>query len=170
MHTTCVATMMSAGHAANALPQRASANVNCRILPGHTADEVRAVLVKVVDDPKVTITAVNNGRVLTEAETTKASLPPPPLNAALFGADGHGGALGEAVQTMWPGLPIVPQMSAGASDSKYTNAAGIPSYGIGGEAVDLDDDREHGKDERLRVESYYGGVEFYYLLLKDLTE
>jgi len=164
MHTTCVATMMSAGHAANALPDRAQANVNCRILPGHTPAEVKAVLTKIVADPKVVIEQVNDAGEVSDAEANKVSLPPPPLNPTLFKA------LDVTVEKVWPGLPIVPEMMVGASDSKYTNAAGIPSYGVSGVAIDKDDDRAHGRDERVRVESYYTGVEFYYLLMKQLTE
>jgi len=164
MHTTCVATMIQGGHALNALPQMARANVNCRILPGHTPAEVRAELTKIVNDPKVTIQLVDNGGQPSNANENKMALPPPPLSPTLFGA------LEATVQQMWPGLPIVPDMMTGASDSKYTAQAGMPSYGVGGTAVDITDDRAHGKDERLPVESYYKGVEFYTLLLQQLTK
>jgi len=76
--------------------------------------------------------------------------------------------LRQVTAEMWPGIPVIPGMSAGASDSIYTMSAGIPSYGIGGVGIDFDDDRAHGRDERVRVESYYSGVEFYYLYLKAL--
>ena len=80
------------------------------------------------------------------------------------------GLLRQTVETMWPGVPVIPSMSAGASDSIYTMGAGIPSYGVSGMGVDFDDDRAHGKDERIRVEAFYQGVEFYYLYLKALTK
>jgi len=91
-------------------------------------------------------------------------MPPPPVREDVFGP------LRAVTEEMWPGIPVIPVMSAGASDSIYTMAAGIPSYGIGGVGIDFDDDRAHGKDERVRVESYYSGVEFYYLYLKALTK
>ena len=163
MRTTCVATMVEAGHARNALPQRAVANVNCRILPGHTPGEVRAELTKVFADPKVEVQLVSNAGVLSDQDENEMSVPPPPLNEEVFGA------LRSVVGQMWPGLPIVPEMETGASDSKITMAAGMPSYGFSGMGVDGDDVRAHGRDERISVESFYTGVEFDYLYLKALT-
>jgi acetylornithine deacetylase/succinyl-diaminopimelate desuccinylase-like protein len=162
--TTCVATRLSGGHANNALPQTAQAVVNCRILPGHSPEEVRQTLVKIFADPKVEVSYVDpltDGRSATAPD--KKSFAPPPLRPELMKA------LNRVVDTIWPGAPILPEMEAGASDSIYTMAAGIPSYGVSGIAVDRDDIRAHGQDERLRVESYYTGVEFYYDLLKALT-
>lgn len=163
MRTTCVATMVDAGHARNALPQRAVANVNCRILPGHTPAEVRAELTKVFADPKVDVQLVNNAGALSDRDENEMSVTPPPLNEEVFGA------LQSVVGQMWPGLPIVPEMETGASDSKITMAAGMPSYGFSGMGIDGDDVRAHGRDERIRVESFYTGVEFDYLYLKALT-
>ena len=163
MRTTCVATMVEAGHARNALPQRAVANVNCRILPGHTAGGVRAELTRVFADPKVEVQLVNNAGALSDRDENEVSLTPPPLNEEVFGA------LRSVVGQMWPGLPIVPEMETGASDSKITMAAGMPSYGFSGMGIDGDDVRAHGRDERIRVESFYTGVEFDYLYLKALT-
>jgi acetylornithine deacetylase/succinyl-diaminopimelate desuccinylase-like protein len=163
MRTTCVATMVQAGHAPNALPQRAQANVNCRILPGHTPGEVRADLIKVFADAKVEVKLVDDAGVLSDRGENEMSPQPPPLNEEVFGA------LRAVVGEMWPGSPIVPDMETGASDSKITMAAGLPSYGFSGMGVDQDDVRAHGKDERIGVESYYTGVEFYYRYLKSLT-
>jgi acetylornithine deacetylase/succinyl-diaminopimelate desuccinylase-like protein len=162
MRTTCVATMVEAGHARNALPQRAVANVNCRILPGHTPGEVRAELTRVFADPKVEVRLVNSAGP-GDRDENEVSLTPPPLNEEVFGA------LRSVVDQMWPELPIVPEMETGATDSKITMAAGIPSYGFSGMGLDGDDVRAHGRDERIRVESFYTGVEFDYLYLKALT-
>ena len=164
LRTTCVATLLKAGTAPNALPPMAQANVNCRILPGHSQEEIRQVLLKMFDDPKLTVAYVaDDGTVSAEAPGRK-SLPPPPVREDVFGP------LKTVVGEMWPGIPIIPVMSAGASDSIYTMQAGLPSYGVGGMGIDYDDDRAHGRDERIRVESYYEGVEFYYLYLKALGE
>jgi acetylornithine deacetylase/succinyl-diaminopimelate desuccinylase-like protein len=161
MRTTCVATMMEAGHAPNALPQHAQANVNCRILPGHTPAEVRAKLTALIADPKVEVKLVTD--VASDSGENDMSITPPPLNTEVFGA------LHDVVEQMFPGVPIIPEMETGASDSKLTMAAGIPSYGFSGMGVDDDDARAHGKDERIRVEAYYTGVQFDYLYLKRLT-
>ncbi|HEX4773673.1 MAG TPA: M20/M25/M40 family metallo-hydrolase [Bryobacteraceae bacterium] len=162
--TTCVATRLSGGHANNALPQTAQAIVNCRILPGHSPEEVRQTLIKVFADSKIEVAYID---ALTETRSLvapdKKSFAPPPLRPDLMKA------LQRVVDSIWPGALILPEMEAGASDSIYTMAAGIPSYGVSGIAVDRDDIRAHGKDERLRVESYYAGVQFYYDLLKALT-
>ncbi len=160
LHTTCVATMLSAGHAPNALPQRAEANINCRILPGHTPGEVKKQLEAVFDDPKLTDTLDTDGISSGEDEL---SVTPPPLNKEVFDA------LHKITEQMWPGTPVIPEMETGASDSKMTMAAGIPSYGFSGMGIDEDDDRAHGQDERLGVESYFTGVEFTYLYLKQLA-
>ena len=163
MRTTCVATMVQAGHARNALPQRAEANVNCRILPGHTPAEVRAELTKVFADPKVEVKLVNDAGALSDRDENEVSVTPPPLNEEVFAA------LRSVVGQMWPGLPIVPEMETGASDSKITMAAGMPSYGFSGMGVDGDDVRAHGRDERIGVESFYTGVNFDYRYLKALS-
>jgi acetylornithine deacetylase/succinyl-diaminopimelate desuccinylase-like protein len=163
LHTTCVATRLDAGHANNALPQTARANVNCRILPGHTREEVRQTLVSVVADPQVEVHYVENtGRVLDTAPIAQA-LPPVKLRPDVMQT------LEKISGELWPGTPVVPTMSTGASDGVYTNAAGMPTYGVSGVAIDMNDMRAHGRDERLRVESFYQGVEFYYRYLKALT-
>ena len=158
LHTTCVATRLNAGHANNALPQMAQANVNCRIEPGHTPEEIRQQLEKVIADPKISITYV--GAI---GGASRKSYPPPPLRPDVFGP------LEKVVNQMWPGLPVIPDMSTGASDGIYTNAASMPTYAVSGEAIDRDDIRAHGKDERVRQTSFYRAVEFYYNYLKTLT-
>jgi acetylornithine deacetylase/succinyl-diaminopimelate desuccinylase-like protein len=164
MRTTCVATLMQAGHAPNALPQSAQANVNCRILPGHSPEEVRQDLIRIFADPKVAVRFVDpsSGKPVDRAPDTK-SFPPPPVRRDVMKP------LERIADEMWPAAPIVPEMETGASDSIYTMAAGIPSYGISGVAIDRDDVRAHGRDERLRVNSYYEGVDFYYRYLKAFT-
>jgi acetylornithine deacetylase/succinyl-diaminopimelate desuccinylase-like protein len=157
MHTTCVATRLDAGHANNALPQMARANVNCRILPGHTADEIRATIVKVLDDPKITVTPVLTGGLVARTN------PPSPLRPDLMST------LEKVTKEMWPGVPVVPVMETGASDGAYSRAAGIPTYGISGMWMDPNDDRSHGRDERLQVWSFYTGVDFYYRFVKALS-
>jgi acetylornithine deacetylase/succinyl-diaminopimelate desuccinylase-like protein len=159
LHTTCVATRLDAGHANNALPQRAQANVNCRIEPGHPAEEIRLQLEKILADPKISIKYV--GAIGGSAR--EKSYPPPPLRRDIFGP------LEKITSEMWPGVPVIPDMATGASDGVYTNGAGIPTYGVSGEMVDRDDVRAHGKDERIRQESFYRAVDFYYRFLKLVT-
>jgi acetylornithine deacetylase/succinyl-diaminopimelate desuccinylase-like protein len=163
LRTTCVATMMNAGHAANALPQSAAANVNCRIFPGHSQEEIRLALVALFDDPKLTVRYKNDAGQIFEHGSERKAMVPPPLNRDVMEA------LRSVTAKMWPGAPVIPEMETGASDSIYTMTAGIPSYGISGVALERDDVRAHGKDERVPIESYYRGVEFYYEFLKTLT-
>jgi acetylornithine deacetylase/succinyl-diaminopimelate desuccinylase-like protein len=163
MRTTCVATRLDAGHANNALPQSAQAIVNCRILPGHTREEIRQTLIRIFADPKVAVDYVDHsGRVLDSAPNAQAR-PPVKLRPEVMET------LEKIAGEMWPGAPVIPTMSTGASDGIYTNAAGMPTYGISGVAIDLNDVRAHGRDERLRVESFYQGVEFYDRYLRALT-
>ena len=163
MRTTCVATMMEAGHAPNALPQLAKANVNCRILPGHSAEQIRLELVRIFADPKVRVRYVDDARNVYDKTPEKNAFPPilPPAEVLK--------PLAKIADEMWNGVPVIPEMETGASDSIYTVAAGLPSYGINGIAIDQDDVRAHGKDERVRVNAFYDGVEFYYRYLKALT-
>jgi acetylornithine deacetylase/succinyl-diaminopimelate desuccinylase-like protein len=163
LHTTCVATRLSGGHANNALPQMAQANVNCRIFPGHSLEEIRQTLVQVVADPKITVRFVENtGEVMDHGSDRHSYVPPPPRPEVFK-------PLERIAQEMWPGIPVIPAMSTGASDGVYTNAAGLPTYSLGGVPLDRDDIRAHGKDERVPVESFYKGVDFYYRYLKALT-
>ena len=160
IHTTCVATRLDGGHANNALPQTARANVNCRILPGHSIEETRQALIKIFDDRKVIVTSVgSDGEVQAESSQRK-SFPPPPLLPQVMNP------LERVTQEMWPGTPVVPAMATGASDGVYTSPAGMPTFGISGLALDVNDIRAHGKDERLPVKSFYDGVAFYYRFLK----
>jgi acetylornithine deacetylase/succinyl-diaminopimelate desuccinylase-like protein len=163
LRTTCVATRLNAGHANNALPQHAQANVNCRILPGHSMEEVREKLVAIFADPTIMVKYVDNAyHVFDRAPETKAFAPVLPPAEVMQ-------PLERVTDAMWPSAPVIPEMETGASDSVYTIDAGIPSYGISGIALDEDDVRAHGKDERVRVSSFYDGVEFYYQYLKALT-
>ena len=163
MRTTCVATMLSGGHAPNALPGRAEANVNCRIFPGHSQEEIRLQLVKLFNDPKLTVRYRSDTGELADHGSDRKAMAPPPLRDDVMNS------LRSVSAKLWPGFVVLPVMEAGASDSIYTMNAGIPSYGICGVAVERADDRAHGRDERLKIDAYYTGVEFYYLFLKALT-
>jgi acetylornithine deacetylase/succinyl-diaminopimelate desuccinylase-like protein len=168
MHTTCVATRLSGGHANNALPQMAQANVNCRIEPGHSLEEIRLTLEKLVADPKIANPTIkvqfreNTGALMDHGSDRHSYVPPAPRKDVFE-------PLEKIVAQMWPGIPVIPNMSTGASDGVYTNAAGMPTYCISGEQYDRDDIRAHGKDERIGVESFARGVDFYYLFLKGVT-
>jgi acetylornithine deacetylase/succinyl-diaminopimelate desuccinylase-like protein len=162
-HTTCVATRLNAGHANNALPQRAEANVNCRIAPGHSAEDIRQELIKVFADTNIKVRYVDNFGNISDSAPDRKSLPPPPLRPDVFGP------LEKITAEMWPGTPVIPEMATGASDGIYTMSAGLPTYGISGIAIDRDDIRAHGKDERVGIESYDKGVDFYYRYLKAVT-
>ncbi len=163
MHTTCVATRLQAGHANNALPQMAQANVNCRILPGHSLEEIRQKLIEIFDDPKVTVRYMDDAGNVSDTAPDRKQLAPPPLNPEVMAA------VEKLSAAMWPGATVIPTMATGASDSVYTNAAGMPSYGVSGIALETNDVRAHGKDERLPIDSYYRGVDFYYQLMKMLS-
>jgi acetylornithine deacetylase/succinyl-diaminopimelate desuccinylase-like protein len=163
MRTTCVATRLAGGAANNALPQTATANVNCRILPGHSREETRLQLIAIVHDPKVSVRYVTDaGEVLEKASESKG-VPPTDLRPEVMQP------LTKLVAQMWPGVPVIPVMETGASDGKYTSEAGMPTYGINGIAIGIDDVRAHGKDERVAVDSYYRGVEFYYRFVAMLS-
>jgi acetylornithine deacetylase/succinyl-diaminopimelate desuccinylase-like protein len=154
LRTTCVATQIEGGHAKNALPQLAAANVNCRILPEDTVDTVKSILTKVIDDPEVSVSVtgdVHQG-------------PPSPMRPDLLKA------VTRVTDTMWPGVPVVPVMVMYATDGLYLRAVGIPTYGVQGFFMDRDDIRFHGRDERLLVKSFYEGQAFLYDLVKDLAK
>jgi len=151
MRTTCVPTMVNAGHAQNALPQRATANVNCRILPGQTVEATKQKLIELAADKDVAITL--------DAAPTPQS-PAPPISGALTEP-------ARAVASkIWPGVPLVPTLSTGATDGIYTNAAGIPTYGMSGMFRDPDGNGVHGLNERIRVKSLYDGREFLHEIVK----
>jgi acetylornithine deacetylase/succinyl-diaminopimelate desuccinylase-like protein len=161
--TTCVATRLAAGHANNALPQTATANVNCRIFPGHSREEIRQELVKIVADPKVMVGYLQTDGSIAAVAPNEQQLPPVGLRDDVMNP------LREISAEFWPGMPVVPNMAIGASDSRYAYAAGMSSFGMQGVALDNNDIRAHGKDERLPVRSFDTGVQFYYRYLKALT-
>ncbi len=163
LHTTCVATRLDAGHANNALPQRAAANINCRIVPGHSQEDIRQDLIRVLNNPKITVSYVDDGGGVHERGTDRRAFAPAAVNPEVM----H--ALNQIVPRMWPDTPIVPTMADGASDGVYTMAAGMPTYQISGIALETSDARAHGRDERLPIESFARGVDFYYDFLKTLT-
>ncbi|HVJ08581.1 MAG TPA: M20/M25/M40 family metallo-hydrolase [Acidisarcina sp.] len=163
MRTTCVATRLNAGHANNALPQTAQANVNCRIFPGHSPEQIRKQLIGVFADDKVTVKYVSDaGEAFDTAPERTVIAPPPPLPEVFD-------PLERIAAEFWPGAPVVPIMETGASDSIYIADAGIPSYGFSAVALESGDMRAHGKDERIPVNSYYQAVEFYYRYLKAIS-
>ncbi len=162
LRTTCVATMLAGGHAANALPQMARANVNCRIIPGEDPETVRKTLETVAADPEVIVTIVpvraSDGSVV-----PAVGVPPSPLLPEVVQVEE------KTVRSIWPGLPVVPTMSTGASDGRYLRIAGIPTYGIACMFFELNDNRAHGKDERIGVQDFYDGVEVSYRLVRNLS-
>jgi acetylornithine deacetylase/succinyl-diaminopimelate desuccinylase-like protein len=162
MRTTCVATRLDAGHANNALPQTAHAVVNCRILPGHSAEEVRQDLIRVLADPKIVVRYISDAGEVADAAPSQLSGAPVSLKPEVMEP------LEKIAHEMWPGIPVIPTMATGASDGVFTNAAGMPTYAISGVAVDFDDVRAHGRDERVRVDSFFGGLDFYGRFLKAL--
>jgi acetylornithine deacetylase/succinyl-diaminopimelate desuccinylase-like protein len=154
LRTTCVATMLQGGHAANALPQSAIAKVNCRIIPGEPADEVKATLVKVLAD---------DGIAVTQIEREVAS-EPSRLNEEIVGA------IEKLSNEFWPGAAVIPVMSTGATDGAFLRNAGIPTYGHSGMAMEPGDaGRIHGRDERVPMKSFYNGNEYLYRLVKMLA-
>jgi acetylornithine deacetylase/succinyl-diaminopimelate desuccinylase-like protein len=162
--TTCVATRLDAGHANNALPQRAQAVVNCRILPGHSPEEVRQRLLQVLSDPAITVSYLaSDGTLHDEAPAVRGFAPPPLLPEVLTPLD-------ELVAATWPGLKVIPAMSAGASDATHTSAVGLPTYTFSPLTVDPNDDREHGRDERISAASFAQANEFFYRYLRRVTE
>ena len=152
LRTTCVPTMLAAGHAENALPQTATATVNCRMVPGDLADLVQREIVRVLADPAVSVTPV------------QPSVPSPFSEVPRELLD----LVGRAGSEVWPGLPVVPLMETGATDGKYLRIAGMPVYGIAAAFTDLDDIRAHGKDERIAVQAFYDGLDFDYRLIRAL--
>jgi acetylornithine deacetylase/succinyl-diaminopimelate desuccinylase-like protein len=163
MRTTCVATRLAGGHANNALPQRAEAIINCRILPGHSQEEIRGELIRLCNDPKVTVRYVDNAGNIFETAPQAQALPPQELKPEVVGP------VEKIAKEMWPGAPVLPVMATGASDGILTNAAGMPTYGVSGIALELSDVRAHGKDERLPIDSYDRGLEFFYRYVKVLS-
>ena len=154
LHTTCVATRLEGGHANNALPQTAAANVNCRMLPQDTLDNVKNTLTRVLADDRISVSIVS------EAIPAPASAINPSIVRVLESLSAK----------LYGNIPIVPVMDNGASDGKYLRIGGIPAYGVPGVFTDVDDDRAHGKDERIGVKDFYDGVDFYYDFIKALAQ
>jgi acetylornithine deacetylase/succinyl-diaminopimelate desuccinylase-like protein len=153
LRTTCVATMLEGGHAMNALPQLAAATVNCRVLPEDTVEYVESTLRSVLADDQVSV------KLLRQPSPGPIS----PLRPDLIDA------ARQLTDKFWPGVPVVPIMVMGATDGAYLRRAGIPCYGIQGFFMDRDDIRFHGRDERMRVQSFYEGQAFLYELVKRLS-
>ena len=153
MRTTCVATRLEGGHANNALPQTATANVNCRILPGETPSAIRQRLIEVLADPAIAVTFVDEAKPSAPAPLTPAVMQP----------------IESVTRALWPGVVVVPVMSTGATDGLYLRNAGIPTYGVDGVFGEIDDNRMHGRDERVGVRQYFEGLEFQYRLVKALS-
>jgi len=162
LRTTCVATRVNAGHANNALPQTAQAIVNCRILPGHSPEETRKQLISIFADSKLGVEYISSlGDVTATAPERVAIIPPAPVEEVWA-------PLTRLTQAIWPGIPVTPMMETGASDSIYFAQAGIPSYGYSAIALERDDVRAHGRDERLPVESFWKSLDFWYGFAKAL--
>jgi acetylornithine deacetylase/succinyl-diaminopimelate desuccinylase-like protein len=151
LRTTCVATMLAAGHATNALPQRAQANVNCRIFPGVSPEDVRVALERAIADPEVTVTTL---------ELRGKPAVPPPMTQEILGP------IEQVAAKHYPGVPVLPLLQPGATDAQFLGAVGIPTYGINGLFLDPDLGFIHGLNERVRVQSLYDGRDFLYDLVK----
>ncbi|HEY0037150.1 MAG TPA: M20/M25/M40 family metallo-hydrolase [Longimicrobium sp.] len=153
MRVTCVPTRLEAGEADNAHPMFARATLDCRILPGDSPDEVLRTIAEVLDDPAITVTPLAPAR----------AAPPSPLTPELLGA------VERVTGELWPGVPVVPVMTIGATDSRHFREAGIPMYGVSGLFLDVSDVRAHAPDERIGVEAFHEAGEFLYRLLKRLS-
>jgi acetylornithine deacetylase/succinyl-diaminopimelate desuccinylase-like protein len=154
LRTTCVATILDGGHATNALPQRAGANVNCRIFPGHTPAEIRDALAAAIDDPKMTVTITPPTVPLAKA---------PPLDAKIVGP------VERLAAKYFPGVPVIPSMSTGATDALYLAAVGIPTYGVPSVWTDPDGNGTHGLNERVEARALYTARDYLYDLVKTVA-
>jgi acetylornithine deacetylase/succinyl-diaminopimelate desuccinylase-like protein len=155
LRTTCVATMIDGGHALNALPQRVEANVNCRIFPGHTPAEIQHELVGIISDPEISIDLARKDKPLAKS---------PPLDPALIGP------MEQLSAKYFPGMPVIPSLSTGATDGLYLSAVGIPTYGVPGPWGDPDGNGVHGLNERIEVRSVYVGRDYLFDLVKVLAQ
>jgi acetylornithine deacetylase/succinyl-diaminopimelate desuccinylase-like protein len=153
LHSTCPVTLVSGGQSESALPIKATATIQCRLLPDEDADEVLAILRRVIEDPAVEI----------GVEFPPDPSPPTPLDPAVVAT------VARVTQSMWPGVPVVPVMSSGASDNVFWRGAGLKAYGVSGTFVDENDLRAHGKDERVAIGAFYESLEFSYRLMKALA-
>jgi acetylornithine deacetylase/succinyl-diaminopimelate desuccinylase-like protein len=156
LRTSCVATRLGGGHAYNALPQTATANVNCRIVPTSTLEEVQATIQRVVNDTAIRVT-------LMKETAEKFGVAPDPIDPTLLAS-----TLALTKQT-WGDIPVIPTMSTGATDGRFLRAVGIPTYGVSGIFSQPGESNAHGRDEKLRVRSYYEGLEFLYQLVKQVA-
>jgi acetylornithine deacetylase/succinyl-diaminopimelate desuccinylase-like protein len=154
LRTTCVATRLEGGHANNALPQTAAANVNCRMFPEDSLQNVQSTLKRVLADDQISIAVVDDA----------TAAPGSPLDPHVVRK------LEEVSTKLYPGVPVIPVMDTGATDGKYLRIGGIPTYGVPGAFVDVDDNRAHGKDERIGIKDFYDGVDFYYDFIKSLAQ
>lgn len=156
LRTTCVATLLKGGHAENALPQLAEANVNCRMYPGTTAEQVRATLTRVINDSAITVTP---------EFAERPPEPPTPLLPEVMQP------IERITRELFGNIPVIPTMSTGATDSRYFRQLGIPAFGVSGIFSDPTvDARAHGRDERMRIQSFFEGQEFLYRLTKAVTQ
>jgi len=154
LRTTCVATLISGGHAENALPQRAKATVQCRMMPGDNAEHVQSALVTTLNDSRINVTLDAPPIVSPESQPT------PQVMAKVA----------EVVHSMWPKVPLVPTMATGFSDDRQTRNAGMPSYDLGGIWIDGDENRAHGRDERVGVQEFDESVEYTWRLMKVMSK
>jgi acetylornithine deacetylase/succinyl-diaminopimelate desuccinylase-like protein len=145
--------MLQGGHAINALPQSASAQVNCRVMPGEPVEEVKATLEQVLADPDIKLTQIDAPVISAPSELHEEIM----------------GAIEKLSREFFPGAVVLPVMSSGATDGSYLRNAGIPTYGHSGMAIDIGENRIHGKDERVPVASFYNGQEYLYRLVKTLA-
>lgn len=151
LRTTCVVTQINGGHAANALPQKVRANVNCRILPGVPIADVQREIVRTLADDKISVAPTGDPGMQS---------PPPPLTAAILEP------IKRVAATLWPGVPLVPTMATGATDGRFLNATGVPTYGLSGIFADAEGSHAHGLNERIRVKSLMDGRRFLYEVVK----
>ncbi len=156
LRTSCVATRLGGGHAYNALPQTATANVNCRIVPTSTLEEVQATLARVVNDTGIRIS-------LMKETDEKFGVAPDAIDPTLLAS------ATALTRQMFGDIPVIPTMSTGATDGRFLRAAGIPTYGVSGIFSQPGENNAHGRDEKLRVKSYYDGLEFLYQLVKQVS-
>ena len=152
LRTTCVATQLAAGHAENALPQTASATINCRMLPGTPSDDVQETLTRIVNDTAVAVSVI----------TAAVPSPPSALTPEIMAP------IGRVTRQLW-NIPVVPVMETGATDGLYFRNAGVPVYGVSGVFIDINDVRAHGRDERVGVQDFYDGAEYIYQLVKAVS-
>jgi acetylornithine deacetylase/succinyl-diaminopimelate desuccinylase-like protein len=154
LRTTCVATLISGGHAENALPQRAKATMQCRMMPGDSAEQVQAALIEVLADPKIAVTL----------DAPPIVSPESPPTAQITAR------VARVVHSMWPGVPLVPTMATGFSDDRQTRNAGIVSYDLSGVWADVSENRAHGRDERIGMREFDESVEYTYRLMKAMSQ